>query len=209
MASRMMHLAVTHSLAESCDVKDRERFFLGSVIPDSAPKAVSHYYKYFDSGRRKTYDLPAFREHYSDFLGDSLYLGYYMHLIQDLVFRDHLYHTVGYVPTNEKVVQLHRDYELLNRYICKKYRIESLPAVPVDIGSELIVKELSLDVRGFIRDMSRDLTEQPQGEPVFYTASVAEEYFSRALAACRTELSALDGKGEHTDEKRFSWLRHD
>ena len=49
---------------------------------------------------------------------DDLYLGYYLHLIQDMLYRRVMYGEHGWnssVPGN--VEKLHRDYEILNEYV--------------------------------------------------------------------------------------------
>jgi len=208
MASRMMHLAVAYRLADLIDPSQRERFFSGSVIPDALPKDKGHYYKFFDGSTRKTYDLTGFREKFADRLRDGLYLGYYMHLLEDIVFRDHLYHEVGYVPTDAKVVQLHKDYTLLNKYLSDKYGIKSVPSVPENIVNEPLVTGQTEAVRNFIADMHRDLTNHPDGVCVCYTENIADEFLDRAVSVCIKELAALDGKGEHIDEYSLSWLKH-
>ena len=208
MASRMIHLAAGYCLAESIDPAQLQRFLLGSVMPDALPKTVSHRFRYFDGGRCKTYDLAGFRDRYRDRLGDGLYLGYYMHLVEDIVFRDHLYHRVGYVPTEEKLVQLHRDYTLLNPYLRERYGITEIPALPDDIADEPLVMGDIGAVGRFLEDMRRELTDDPQGEPVCYTKETAEQYIELAVGVCRNELAAFAGRGEHTDEHSFSWLRH-
>ena len=208
MASRIMHLAVAYVLAENCETGSRERFLAGAVIPDALPKQQGHFWKFFDEDRYKTYDLAGFRQRYSDRLGDGLYIGYYMHLVMDLVFRDHLYHGIGYVPTDEKTAQLHKDYSIINGYICPKFGISKLPELPDSLDTEPIIAGHGDAVRAFFADMRRDLTERPQGSPVYYTEKIADEYINRAVGVCKREVAALCGKGKHIDELSFSWLRH-
>jgi len=206
----MMHLAAAYCLAPRIDPPQRERFFLGSVIPDALPKFEGHYQKFFDldNATRKTYDLAGFRERFGDRLRDGLYLGYYMHLVEDLVFRDHLYHEVGYVPSEEKTPRLHKDYTLLNPYFSDKYGIKAVPGIPGDIADEPLAAGQFEVIKDFIADMHRDLTERPRGECVYYTKAIAEEFLRRAVDVCGRELNAFEGKGGHIDEHSLSWLRH-
>ncbi|MBR4555136.1 MAG: hypothetical protein IKO27_06025 [Ruminococcus sp.] len=208
MASRMMHLAIAHLLAGEYEIGGRERFFLGTVIPDAVPKERSHFFKYI-AGGRKTYDLPAFRGRYGHKLDDGLYLGFYMHLIEDIVFRDHLYHTVGYEPSQQKLPRFHHDYSLINRYIMEKYGITSVPGVPEGIADEQIVRDFSIDVPAFMEDMRGDLGLCPEGETLYYSREAADGFIARAVDVCGRELRALSGEGEHINEDSFSWKRHD
>ena len=209
MASRMIHLAISKLLSEQYEVGDRERFLLGSVIPDAVPKEQSHYFRIYENNTRKTYDLTGFRSRYSRRMDDGLYLGYYMHLIEDMAFRDYFYHTVGYVPSSKKIHRLHEDYSLLNRYIIGRYGITRVPDVPEDIADEPAVKEAGIDAAKFIREMQGDFENRQEGEPVYFTREHADEYIKRAVTVCGYELDALAGKREHIREEELSWLRHD
>ncbi|SDB21917.1 hypothetical protein SAMN02910317_01108 [Ruminococcaceae bacterium FB2012] len=208
MASRIIHLAVSKLLADNYDVGDKNLFCLGSVLPDAVAKERSHFFKFFDGGTRKTYDLTGFRNRYPGLSEGGLYLGYYMHLIQDIVFRDYFYHTVGYVPTSEKLKQLHLDYSLINSYVIGRYGITELPAVPDGLGEDPLLKEKGIDPSAFIGDMRGDLSLHPEGEPVYFTRAFADEYIARAEEVCGQELRALSGEGEHINEDSFSWLKH-
>lgn len=208
MASRMMHLAVSKLLAEQYDTGDANVFLLGSVIPDAVPKERSHFFKFFEGETRKTYDLTGFRRRYAEKMNGGLYLGYYMHLIEDMVFRDYFYHTAGYIPSKEKLPRLHTDYSLINRYIMEKYGITEVPRVPEGIENEDIIRETGIGAAGFILDMQGDLRLRLAGEPVYFTRKNADEYIERALTVCGQELDALAGKREHIREEDFSWLRH-
>ncbi len=82
----------------------------------------SHLKKKICENTRYTYDLEFFRDRYGKYMEkDDLYLGYYLHLIQDMLYRRFMYGEHGWnssVPGN--VEKLHRDYEILNEYVSKK-----------------------------------------------------------------------------------------
>ena len=63
--------------------------------------------------------LECFRDRYGKYMKkDDLYLGYYLHLIQDMLYRRVMYGEHGWnssVPGN--VEKLYRDYEILNEYV--------------------------------------------------------------------------------------------
>ena len=55
---------------------------------------------------------------------DDFYLGYYLHLVQDVLYRRFVYdkyHWNPMIPGN--VERLHRDYAIVNGYIIKKYNL--------------------------------------------------------------------------------------
>jgi len=95
VASRLIHLAVADALLKEYHIDDPMCFRLGSILPDakndSSLRAAPHYQIVLPSGLL-TYDLDAFREQYGEKIySDSLYLGYYLHLIQDMVYRRFMY----------------------------------------------------------------------------------------------------------------------
>ena len=100
MASRMMHLAAAVQLRDMLPKgMDVPRFLSGAIMVDSAPQErhASHFLTQLDG--RKTYDIARFRAQYGQLLlTDGLVLGYYLHLLQDLVFRDYMDHVLGFNP---------------------------------------------------------------------------------------------------------------
>ncbi|MFR8209124.1 hypothetical protein [Hominenteromicrobium sp.] len=62
---------------------------------------------------------------------DDLYLGCYLHLIEDALYRKTLYDTFGWNPyTPESTARMHHDYTLLSRHFIQKYNIQDDLAVP-------------------------------------------------------------------------------
>jgi len=124
MASSIMHMAVTKIIADKLSLGNLERLMLGAVLPDACAeggmKINSHLDILFCSTTRKTYDLAAssgdygikdvdnikktydltaFREKFAEKINtDNLYLGYYLHLVQDLVYRNFVYHEHHWNP---------------------------------------------------------------------------------------------------------------
>ena len=109
MASSMIHLAITQELLKKgafarWDLKDPARLRLGAVLPDGAVRGNSHLKQCICEGTRFHYDLEFYREHYGPRMRtDALYLGYYLHLVQDTFFRNFIYgecHFDSSVPGN-------------------------------------------------------------------------------------------------------------
>lgn len=103
MASSMIHLAITKGLTEERETKALERLFLGSILPDGAVSGNSHLKKCL-TDNDFTYDLEFFRTRFGEQMQkDPLYLGYYLHLVQDLFFRNFIYgeyHFDSSIPGN-------------------------------------------------------------------------------------------------------------
>lgn len=93
MASRIIHLAIAKQLGSILPITDKNRFSVGSILPDAVLNADkrnvgSHFVEVFDEGRKKHYNFNAFYERYKDKIpSGELYLGYYFHLIEDGIFK--------------------------------------------------------------------------------------------------------------------------
>ena len=126
MASSIVHLAITNELIKRHSFKNADRLKFGAVIADAGYDGNSHM-KISLPGGHKTYDFTSFRQMFEKKMyEDDLYLGYYLHLIQDVVFRHFVYdkyHWNPMIPGN--IERLHRDYAIVNDYVIKKYSIEN------------------------------------------------------------------------------------
>ena len=87
MASSMIHLAVVQEMMKEVSFRDIARLRLGVILPDGAVEGNSHLKKKICENTRYMYDLEIFREQYGAYMKkDDLYLGYYLHLIQDMLY---------------------------------------------------------------------------------------------------------------------------
>lgn len=66
MASSMMHYAIFNALCRCGTFTDRNRFLLGSILPDAALSRNSHRKISVLGGTKKTYDLSGFRSQYAE-----------------------------------------------------------------------------------------------------------------------------------------------
>ena len=87
MASGIIHLAIIEKICEEYRCKDRARLNFGAVLPDfSGNRNKAHFRAVVWDRNKQTYDLTAFREKFGDrIFDDDLYLGYYLHLVQDIL----------------------------------------------------------------------------------------------------------------------------
>ena len=206
MASRMMHLAaafqLTDMLPEGMDVP---RFLSGEIMVDSAPqeRRASHFLTVIDG--RKTYDVARFRAEYGRLLPvDGLVLGYYLHLLQDLVFRDQMYHRLGFDPRKPGYLQgLHSDYRRLNRLLAERYGLTADFAVP---GSAAPLDGIAaFDMAGLPGALAEDFALPGAEEAFFFTEEMAADYIARAVDVCRKELHALQNGHPLTDPRNWTW----
>lgn len=206
MASRIIHLAVAHELAARLNIKDTERFFFGHVLPDMIvgeyeyrlpAKKKTHFYTLLASGR-KTYDFYRFYDEYKDKLDDMLYLGYYVHLIEDNIFRQYLYYRVGLLKRRGEpklLDELYEDYRKLNPILIKRYNI-SLPTVPKGVESESIYNRFNITPIEWLEDMKSDFNDRSDGELLHFTRELIDEFIGECVSVITKELEELKA-GRH------------
>ncbi|MBE7017423.1 MAG: hypothetical protein E7420_04620 [Ruminococcaceae bacterium] len=210
MASRIIHLAVADALLQEFEIDNIARFRLGSILPDakidSLLRAAPHFQTVLPSGLI-TYRLSEFLSLYGKRIKeDSLYLGYYLHLIQDVFYRRYMYslpHWDARIPENIK--QLHSDYRKINRYIIESRALKNGISLPADFSSEDINLRFDFDAAGFLRELEKDFTNIYEGEYHHFTPEMADEYLSIAIDACRKELRAIRKGLPLLDEIKMAW----
>lgn len=212
MASRILHLAVLEEIMKQVKVNDRNRFRLGCIMPDAYNPAVSKadsHLKVFVCGKsKKTYDLDKFISLFeNEMKTDDLYKGYYLHLIQDLIFRELMYDKYKWNPTIPgNVERLHNDYHLINLYVIKKYGLVSNVQPIEGLEEEKIYSLYPFKVEGFLRDMENDFIDNGEGECYFFTKEMADEFVECATETCIRELQALEEGKHYVNEYERAWL---
>ena len=210
MASRIIHLAAADALLREFDIDDPARFRLGSILPDakidSYLRAAPHFQVALPNGLI-TYKLKEFLALYGDRVkSDSLYLGYYLHLIQDVFYRRYMYALPNWdARIWENVLQLHSDYRKINRYIIENRGLENSISLPADFSQEDINLRFEFDMEGFLRELDADFLNIYTGEYRHFTPAMADEYLAIAIDACRKELKALGEGLPLLDEVQMAW----
>ena len=133
MAQRTIHYLLGEELI-GLGVRDVDRFRVGNLLPDAIEDLIfrdlTHYQTDTQIGgeTKRLSDFERFRREFAPLVEtDGLYLGYYMHLIEDACYR-RFWNRVRFAPrdmTRENVAVLHNDYHLLNRYIVSRYGIRN------------------------------------------------------------------------------------
>ncbi len=210
MASRLIHLAVADAILREFDIEDAARFRLGSILPDakidSKLRAAPHFQTVLPSGLI-TYELSRFLELYCDRLAsDSLYLGYYLHLIQDMVYRRFMYALPNWdARVWENVLRLHADYRKINRYIIDSRGIKNSITAPRNFAHEDINLRFDFDIDGFLRELDGDFKNVYEGEYHHFTPEMADKFLEQAIEVCRHELIALREGLPLYDEIKMAW----
>lgn len=209
MASRVIHLAITDCISEKCGCKDKNRLKFGSVLPDAAASGNSHLKISISDGTKKTYDLTGFRRSFlSKILQDDLYLGYYLHLVQDLYFRDFVYRRYHWDPLPPgNIERLHNDYALINQYVIQKYTLSSAVTVPVSFDEEPLNQLGYFSVYEFLADMENDFHRRLTGTIFFFTKEMADEFIPYACDKCEQEIYSLFNNSDCLNEKTLAWKR--
>ena len=165
-------------------------------------KVKTENYVYFDFG--------TFREQFLEqIFKDDLYLGYYMHLVEDAFYRQFIYNERFKMPcTQEEVAILHKDYHILNSYIVNKYNIYNMLQKPIDLKQEPIGKIADFRMKEFIEEMSYDFTEQMTGKTHFLTENMVDEFLDEYIPIGIEELKHIYNGNFILQALDYSWLRH-
>lgn len=201
MASSLMHLAISEGLLGG--IARPRLFLLGSVLPDAASQS-GHFRAVTADGALKYYDLAGFRAAYPDLAGgDDLALGYYMHLVQDMGYRQFVYSEHRWnsaIPGN--VHRLHDDYRRLNPILVRKYALVDDLVLPEGLSHPL----LSANAAAFLEGLRQDFEScAPDGPAFFLTEEMANQFIDRALLMCKKELTALRRGGTSLDPMAYAF----
>ncbi len=209
MASRLIHLAITDLISKEYEYKDKNRLALGSILPDASISGNSHLKTSIDNGTKKTYDLAGFRSEFLlKILEDDLYLGYYLHLVQDMYFRNFIYNSYNWNPLSPgNVEKLHNDYALINQYVIQKYALSNTITFPDSFDKEPLNKLGRFSIYEFLADMKADFQMHLTGTTFFFTKAMADEFIAYACEKCKQEIYSLFHDLDCLDERALAWKR--
>lgn len=214
MASRIMHIAIAAQLENILPIKDKNRFFIGHILPDAVLSANkrdvnTHFSEIFDNGKRKHFDYCEFFDRYkNDILSDELYLGYYFHLIEDCIFRVVLYYDIGLVSRRgdpDFLGELYRDYRILNGWAVERYGLEYDLYEPENYKSEKINEIFPFEAEDFIKDMCSDFNEKINQEPECFKIKNAENFIEKCVEVCASEYEAIMRGSHSIGAYDYSW----
>ena len=211
MASSIVHLAITNELTKKMVFKDPSRLKFGAVVVDAGvggnKTGDSHLKVNVMDGTKKTYDLDRYREMFGELiLTDDLYMGYYLHLVQDALYRHYVYdihHWNPRIPGN--VDRLHKDYEILNQYVINKYGLTNDLTVPEGFEDEDLNQLGTFDTEQLLRKMNAFFSPVEEEPIFFFTKEMCDEFIEEAVLFCTEEVKKLrDGK-PGIDMLEYAW----
>ena len=213
MAQRTVHYVFGQILAERCGVGDLPRFLFGSLLPDALAEKddrnASHF-AYHGADGTRYYQFDRFRRDFADRMGDPLYLGYYMHLVEDNFYREFCHGVYQfYFIKPEAVRALHRDYHLLNPYLRDKFMLTNRLAPITGFEREAIALVARFDPAGLLRDLTEDLTERPAGAFTYLSPQMMDEFIEGYLPAAEAELRAVLRGESCLRAANFAWTKTD
>ena len=155
------------------------------------------------------FDFSKFRDEYDELIRrDDLYLGYYMHLVEDAFYRQFLYSDRVIRPSNpEEVSMLHNDYHILNSHIVNNYHLQNKLVFSIDLEDEAIGGIAEFRVDGFLEDMSGDFMDQTTGTTRFLTEDLLDEFIDKYVSLGLKELQSVRSGSTLLRSIDFAWKR--
>lgn len=214
MAQRTIHYLIGEELIRGVGVRDADRFRIGNLLPDAIEglrwRDLTHYQKklLLNGAERRYSDFEQFRREFAaEVERDDLYLGYYMHLVEDACYRL-LWREYGLwqkIKTEADVEILHQDYHLLNAYIVRRWDIRDELVYPAGFESEPINRIYPFLLRQFLEEMRGDFSEDPRGEMRLISAEFVERYVRDYLDLCRDALTRMLERRAPLDPTSMTW----
>jgi hypothetical protein len=137
---------------------------------------------------------------------DDLYLGYYLHLVQDLLYRHFIYDKYNWDSRLEgNLERLYDDYRQINAYLIDKYEMQNDIHIPTDFETERICEIAIFEPIQFIEEFKTDFEPINYKERFFFTDSMVDEYIQWSVDFCKKELDAFKVGSYYFDEYEWSW----
>lgn len=121
MAGYVIHIIIAEEYIRKHGIENKEEFIEGTIYPDSVKiKGTTHYSPYYSSDAN-LYDFLLDRK-----LDNSYNLGYFLHLVVDVLF----YNKYFILPRIDGISEIvHHEYDILNKKLQEKYN----PYLPEEI----------------------------------------------------------------------------
>ncbi len=210
MASGMIHLTFSKLLEADIVLRDRSRFRLGHILPDmtegKTARDKSHYMEKADGGASVVIRFDRFQNDYlNETCIDDLYLGYYLHLIQDAMFRRYIYQDKKIHREKEPnfVERLYNDYSLLNSYCKQKFHVDCDIEFPTNFRQEKINDISSFCVAKMTSKEDIDITHK--GPATIFGETMLDEFLNRYLPVCAKEAEEVRKQSTALSPMDFKW----
>jgi len=210
MAQRTVHYLFGEIISRHVELNNKERFLLGSIMPDGIIPADRDRAHFKVSDESSTYfDFEAFGKRFlKEIKSDDMYLGYYMHLLEDAFYRDFVYgRNIPMPKLKEEVALLHRDYHILNSYIVNKYGILNILKPDYDLSNEPITELAEFILPDFLAAFAEDFTEQWEGSTTFISGKMVDEFISEYVALATEEVRSIKNGAPRLKTRDYTWSK--
>lgn len=205
-----MHLAAAGALLAAETFADPERFRLGCLLPDAYAEAgrlrpVTHFRR--QEGNKGWFDLETFRTRYAcQMRTDDLWLGYYLHLLQDTLYRPMVLEITAWDPQDaEQLETMHADYRGLNAYVARTRGLTPRLVLPESPSAESVNGIYPFGWQALADDLAGDFACEERSRFTYLTPAFADRFIDTASEACLRELHALRSGGPLTDPRPYAW----
>ena len=211
MAQRTIHYLFAELLAKQVKLNDKRRFLLGSILPDAYVDVENRNATHFKAWRENgtCLDFQKFLNDYYELMQkDELYLGYYMHLVEDAFYRKFFYNEHNKMPKSmEDVKRLHMDYHILNRYIVNKYRLKNELSEMENCYQGEFDYIAEFRVPDFLVELNQDFLEDISGETFYITEVMVDEFVERYLPLAIKELESVKTGKSCLNVNDYTWIK--
>ena len=201
MASRLLHYLIASELAERQKIKDKNRFCIGALLPDlsgyeDGSYNTAHFWVELEKENKKGINWLLFRDRYAEQMEkDSLYLGYYCHLIMDSIWFSSIAdkYIRNYPPEikKDRYKAGYRDYQRLNYLLGKKYNLRyNIRNISIEEINE-VKGELLENFLSALKDDIQCASEAKVEALEIYKLELMEEYINQSVAMCESEMAAF------------------
>lgn len=202
MAQRTIHYLLGELLKDE-HIKDINRFRIGSILPDAyiptgiypdTRRQTTHFEEYIDGKIHYRYDL--FVEQFKEHMDDDLYIGYYMHLVEDMYWRQFWSdYGMALAKDMEDIHKVHHDYHMMNEYIVNTYHIKDEIIRPTEFEQEAICDVFAYTIDKILDDFQIDCSEHVEGEFTYLTPEKLDAFIKNYFPKIK-EAYDLIRKGE-------------
>ncbi len=213
MASRLIHYLIAEEIAKAYTEIDRNRFVYGALLPDLSQHEdgsydKAHFWEKLKEENKKGINWIKFKEkYYRQISRDSLYLGYYCHLIMDALWfssiADRFIRIHPYPERKQYYKMSYDDFRALNYILSKDYNLQyHIPSIK-NTGIEEINQSLGNE---FYHELRREINDSEAAYKEnlrLYPYNVILKFINQAKELCISELNALTTGEGAVNPKRF------
>jgi len=212
MAQRIIHYIMGEKLLEQ-GVHHPDRFRIGNLLPDAYTGMQYRRRTHFvhqeevDGKTVRVCDFPAFHDAFSSLIQkDDLYLGYYMHLVEDAFSRVFWKKEPFHIPPGAQgVALLHRDYHLLNRYFVESRGLKFDLSLPQKFEEEPIRQIYPFDLSGFLKEFEQDFHDPAEGTCTFLSEEMMEEMLAESEPVIQHAFHLMKEENRPLNPTDFVW----